>query len=123
MGSLTASLFAMTYHMNCKKSHQILLSDFDACLEQMKKYSILIEHTFELDSNNNLHLHATVMSNHSNLFRKTFVKGYNHTCVIIHDYEGWHRYINKDQKYDQNNDNGFPIPKRIIPYTELELEI
>jgi len=120
MGTLTASLFAMTYHMNCKKSHHILLSDFDPCIEQMKKYCILIEHVFELDNNGNLHLHATVYSNHDNLFRKTFVKGFNHCVRNCPDYHGWHKYIMKDQKYDQNNDNGFALPHRIIPYMELE---
>jgi len=121
--SLRSSLYAFTYHMNTLRSHKVLLSDFDPVIDFIKWKYTLINVTYELDKRDNAHIHGTILtdSGHPNLR----LPGFNVYWSKIEpgQYHGWHQYIHKEYKYNQQNDNGYPLPYRILPIDPImELE-
>lgn len=92
--------FAVTARKHAKKTAPVTESDYERLLAHLG--TLLQHHTFENDKNKpHVHMHGILGLPKGYLRKKLTLEGYNLKIEPIYDFQGWEKYIHKDQSLQE----------------------
>lgn len=92
--------YSITARKHAKKTAKVTESDYERLLAHLGTY--LQNHTFEMDkTKSHVHMHGILGLPKGFLRKKLCLEGYNLRMDPIYDFQGWEKYIQKDQKLQE----------------------
>lgn len=104
VGGLLENFYAFSYKLNVKRGFEstVTKQDYDLVLRHIVNSGGYIRFVYyELDSQNEWHIHGAAHFELEPRYTKLTVKGYGSRWYKIYDYAGWEDYAKKDVGEDQ----------------------